>query len=101
MFTTAPATRNCQDILDRRGHLLLGVSAFNSRFSDNYVFQLARWARSRSQEFDFLLSGDEASLLIEATGTPPGEARRKARKAISRNRRSAEEALLRNGIDGD
>lgn len=92
-FHAAPATKNCQSIFSRHRHLLIGISAFNSRFSDAYVAKLVGWASRTADAFDVLLSGDEAAYLLEATGTPPGRARAKARKAVGRNRRSVEDAL--------
>lgn len=93
-----PATQNCRDIFDRGSHLLVGVSPFNSRFSDDYVARLIGWVKNRSARFDVLLAGDEAALLLEALGTPPGQARRKARRAVARNRRSVDAALAAHGL---
>ncbi len=93
MFRALPATDNCRDIFDRGRHLLLGISPFNSRFSDDYISRLIAWARRTCDRFDVLLAGNEAAFLLEAVGTPPGQARRKARKAVARNRRAVEAAL--------
>jgi cyclo(L-leucyl-L-leucyl) synthase len=92
-FMCTPATPNCAAILARRSHLLVGISPFNSRFSDDYVHRLLRWALQSFENVDVLLAGEEASLLLEAIGTPVGKAARKARKAIDRNRRSVHTAL--------
>jgi cyclo(L-leucyl-L-leucyl) synthase len=93
-----PATQNCRDIFDRGSHLLVGVSPFNSRFSDEYVARLIGWVKEHCARFDVLLAGDEAALLLEALGTPSGQARRKARRAVARNRRSVEAAFAAHGL---
>ncbi|SDP11865.1 cyclo(L-leucyl-L-leucyl) synthase [Actinopolyspora xinjiangensis] len=93
MFAIEPCTDNCRKLVNNPYHLLIGVSPFNSRFSDTYIAKLVRWASTITSNFDVLLAGEEASLLLQATGTPAGRARRKAREAISRNRRSAQRAL--------
>lgn len=93
-FQASPTTENCADIYHRRKHVLLGISPFNSRFSDAYVARLTHWAHRHFERVDILLAGEEtAALQLEALGTPVGKARYKARRAIRRNRRSAEEAL--------
>ncbi|MBU7598279.1 tRNA-dependent cyclodipeptide synthase [Streptomyces sp. P38-E01] len=95
-FLTSPATDNCRDIHRRGRHVLLGVSPFNSRFSDAYIARLVRWAHAAFARVDVLLAGERtAALQLEALGTPEGKARYKARRAIRRNRRSVEEALVR------
>lgn len=97
-FLTSPATDNCADIHGRRKHVLLGVSPFNSGFSDAYVARLVWWAHTTFESFDILLAGEKAAALqLEAMGTPEGKARYKARRALRRNRRAAEAALGRLG----
>ncbi|MFG2195657.1 tRNA-dependent cyclodipeptide synthase [Streptomyces sp. NPDC048639] len=92
-FTASPATRNCAEIFARRKHVLVGISPFNSRFSDEYVARLIRWAATSFDSFDVLLAGEESALQLEAIGTPEGKARYKARRAVTRNRRSVEDAF--------
>ena len=36
-FKTETLTRNCNEILKRRRHVLIGISPFNSRFSEDYL----------------------------------------------------------------
>ncbi|WP_411153414.1 tRNA-dependent cyclodipeptide synthase [Streptomyces sp. A30] len=88
-----PATANCAGLLSRGKHVLLGISPFNSRYSDAYVLRLAQWAAGHFDTFDLLLAGDETALQLEAAGTPAGKARYRARRAVRRNRRAADAAL--------
>ncbi|MED1714232.1 tRNA-dependent cyclodipeptide synthase [Bacillus paralicheniformis] len=96
-FKTETLTRNCNEILKRRRHVLIGISPFNSRFSEDYIHRLIGWAVREFQHVSVLLAGKEAANLLEALGTPNGKAERKVRKEVSRNRRFAEKALESHG----
>lgn len=96
-FKTETLTRNCNEILKRRRHVLIGISPFNSRFSEDYIHRLIGWAVREFQHVSVLLAGKEAANLLEALGTPNGKAERKVRKEVSRNRRFAEKALEAHG----
>jgi len=93
-FLLAPATPNCGLILGRREHVLIGVSPFDSRFSDAHIEKLVVWARQNFKRFDLMLPGQgDAALLLEATGEPPEAAARKARLALGRKMKSIHSAL--------
>ncbi|MFT0801342.1 tRNA-dependent cyclodipeptide synthase [Bacillus swezeyi] len=92
-FKTETLSQNCHDILQRKRHVLIGISPFNSRFSEDYIDRLIGWAVHEFQDVSVLLAGKEAANLLEALGTPKGKAERKVRKEVSRNRRFAEKAL--------
>ncbi|MBY4226842.1 tRNA-dependent cyclodipeptide synthase [Rhodococcus fascians] len=93
-FGVRPQTATCAAVLDRRQHAFLGISPFNSRFSDDYVLRLARWAARQFDKFDFLLPDEEStSLLLRATGTAQGRALRKSRQQLARNARAISAAL--------
>lgn len=96
-FMTQTLTRNCGEIFKRRRHVLLGISPFNSRFSDDYIYRLVGWATSQFHDVAVLLAGQEAVNLLEALGAPKAKAERKVKKEVSRNRRSAERALQEHG----
>lgn len=98
-FVTQPLSQNCDDIFKRRHHILIGISPFNSRFSDDYIYRLIGWAIREFDDVAVLLAGKEAANLLEALGTPRVKAERKVRKEVSRNRRSAEKALKAHGGD--
>ncbi|WFA04617.1 tRNA-dependent cyclodipeptide synthase [Bacillus sp. HSf4] len=97
LFKTETLSQNCHEILTRRRHVLIGISPFNSRFSDDYIYRLIGWALDEFQDVSVLLAGKEAANLLEALGTPKGKAERKVRKEVSRNRRFAERALVAHG----
>ncbi|AWM19356.1 tRNA-dependent cyclodipeptide synthase [Bacillus inaquosorum] len=98
-FTAESLTQNCREIFERRRHVLVGISPFNSRFSEDYIYRLIGWATAEFKSVSVLLAGHEAANLLEALGTPRGKAERKVRKEVSRNRRFAERALAAHGGD--
>lgn len=88
-FSICGHSKRCTELIARREHLLVGISPFNSRFSTHYVSSLLAWASEEFRRVDVLLPDEEsASLLLVATGTPPTNARRKARKELGRHRRA-------------
>jgi tRNA-dependent cyclodipeptide synthase len=97
-----PATENCQRLLARGEHVLLGVSPFNTKFTESYVTQLIRWADETFDSFTIALPGArEAALMLEAAGTPAGKAARKTRHELNRNTRLIQAALKSAGVPHD
>lgn len=79
----------CSSVIDRKEHLLIGISPFNSRFSPHYVESLLNWGLKAFSQVDILLPDENsAALLLTATGDSPNKAARKARKELNRHRRS-------------
>ena len=98
-FLVAPATPNCGLILQRREHVLVGISLFNSRFSDSYIEKLVVWATRQFHRFDVVLPGDtETAWLLEAAGAAPAGAAREARRALGRKIKSIHSAFHLAGV---
>ncbi|MFP7175508.1 tRNA-dependent cyclodipeptide synthase [Priestia filamentosa] len=97
LFNAHHLSKNCENIFNRRKHLLIGISPFNSRFSEEYIYRLIEWGTQEFKDVSVLLAGNEAANLLEALGTPRIKAERKVRKEVNRNRRFAERALAANG----
>lgn len=87
-------SENCSDVIDRREHLLVGISPFNSRFCPHYVESLLAWGFREFDHVDILLP-DEASaaILLIASGDSDSKAARKTRKELNRHRRSLQVIL--------
>jgi len=99
-FSIRGETENCSALVERREHLLIGISPFNSRFSPSYVEALVGWARSGFDQIDILLPSEEdAARLLLASGVAPSKAAQKTRKEIGRRLRSAHSAILKAGAD--
>lgn len=97
LFAIEPLSQNCQRIFERRNHILIGISPFNSRFSEEYIYRLIEWSIKEFKDVSVLLAGNEAANLLEALGTSRVKAERKVRKEVNRNRRFAERALKAHG----
>ena len=41
-----PVTLRCSELFDSRTHAVIGISPFNSYFSEIRISELARWARA-------------------------------------------------------
>lgn len=98
-FNVVPLSDNCREIYKKKNHILLGISPFNSRFSQDYIHQLIDWSSENFENVSILLAGDEAKNLLEAIGTPTTKAKRKVRKEVRRHFRFSEEALKKNNRD--
>ena len=96
LFNVVPLSSNCEKIYKNKTHILLGISPFNSKFSQTYIHQLIDWSSKNFESVSILLAGEEAKNLIEALGTPPTKAKRKVRKEVRRHFRFSEEALIKN-----
>lgn len=99
LFNVVPLSKNCGEIYKNRTHILLGISPFNSKFSQDYIHQLIDWSSENFENVSILLAGDEAKNLLEAIGTPTTKAKRKVRKEVRRHFRFSEEALKKNNKD--
>ncbi len=69
-------------------HVMIGVSPFNSRFSEKYITELIYWCAKKFDSIDILLPDIEsAMLLILASGATKIKAERKTKKELNRIRR--------------
>lgn len=71
-------------------HILLGISAFNSKFNTDYISAILEWAFNTYESVDVVHPGEKAYFLLAASGTPEIRAKRKARKEFSRHNRAIE-----------
>jgi tRNA-dependent cyclodipeptide synthase len=93
-FKVAGQTENCNVILQKIKHVMLGISPFNSRFSTEYIQALIGWAADNFERVDLLLpSEEEATRLLVAAGTPPVKAARRTRQEVARRLRACEAAI--------
>ncbi|WP_129842985.1 tRNA-dependent cyclodipeptide synthase [Streptomyces sp. RFCAC02] len=100
-FTTEPLTDNCDRILKRGDHALIGVSPGNSYFSESRITGLLTWAAARCRAVHVMIPDSAFTHTLLALGYSPGRARRKTSSEASRIRnrveRAAAAAALRPG----
>ncbi|CAM5590921.1 MULTISPECIES: tRNA-dependent cyclodipeptide synthase [Alphaproteobacteria] len=75
-----PVTLRCSELFDSRTHAVIGISPFNSYFSEMRISELARWARRNFTAFHFYVPDRPAALTLEALGYSPARAEKKARR---------------------
>lgn len=80
MFKTRPLTSACARVLRRRQHVIIGISPFNSYFSERTIARLLRWSSQEFHAFHAFVPDEPAAYTLEAIGYSPARARRKARR---------------------
>ncbi|MBW3084858.1 Cyclo(L-leucyl-L-leucyl) synthase [Austwickia sp. TVS 96-490-7B] len=86
-------TSGCQQILDSREHLLLGISPFSSKFDRSYLSTLFRWAHDHFRGFDVLIPGALSEHLLRGAGSSPTKAAQKCRRETRRQLTAITDAL--------
>ncbi|WP_246843277.1 tRNA-dependent cyclodipeptide synthase [Allokutzneria sp. NRRL B-24872] len=94
-----PYTERCADLLSTGEHALLGISSFNSYYTDERVDQLLSWAFCEFSRVNVLLPGAEASWIPSMRGADPGRAKKRARQEVARLRRRVQRTLEDLGVD--
>lgn len=90
-FSVKGESQRCEEIIATGRHILIGISPFNSRFSEPYISAVMSWAADRFEQIDILLPCEtEASRLLTATGNTPEKALKKTRREIRRHMRYLE-----------
>jgi cyclo(L-tyrosyl-L-tyrosyl) synthase len=93
-----PISPRCQRLLAADAVPMLGISPFNSYFSEARIAWLARWARSIHSEFRLFIPDAPTVYTLEAQGYAPGKARRKARRQCQYLYNKATRALVTEGL---
>lgn len=74
-----PVTRACAEILHAREHAVIGVSPFNSYFSEGNIASLIAWAKANFRAFHIYLPDGPSQFTLEALGYRESNARKKAK----------------------
>lgn len=75
-----PVSAACAAIVEARRHAVIGVSPFNSYFSEARLEALFGWAERNFERFDVFVPDEAARFTLEAMGYPPSRARKKAHR---------------------
>ncbi len=78
-----PVTPVCAGLLNMREHAVIGISPFNSYFSEEKIESLISWARERFKSFHIYVPDGPAVFTLEASGYTNARARKKARRQSS------------------
>ncbi|WP_142417009.1 tRNA-dependent cyclodipeptide synthase [Bartonella massiliensis] len=87
-FSIRGQSENCSRLIAMKQHLMIGISPFNSRFSEKYITELIYWSAKKFNSIDVLLPDlESAMLLVLASGATKAKAERKTKKELNRIRR--------------
>lgn len=87
-FSIRGQSENCSRVIAMKQHIMIGISPFNSKFSEKYITKLIYWGAKKFKSIDILLPDIEsAMLLILASGATKAKAERKTKKELNRIRR--------------
>lgn len=75
-----PVTRICAEILSVREHAVIGVSPFNSYFSEDKIAALVTWAKENFDMFHIYVPDGPSRFTLEALGYSEAKARKKANR---------------------
>lgn len=75
-----PVSKSCADIYAKRQHAIIGVSPFNSYFSEERLTDLFTWANATFDTFHIFVPDDATRYTLEAVGYDAGRAKKKARR---------------------
>jgi len=73
-----PVTADCAAILRAREHVVVGVSPFNSYFTEEKIAELISWAKANFRAFHIYVPDGPSQFTLEALGYPETKARKKA-----------------------
>ncbi|MFI7224259.1 tRNA-dependent cyclodipeptide synthase [Nonomuraea angiospora] len=88
-----PLTPRCAQLLDRREHAVIGVSALNGYFTPHTIRHLLGWATRTFARVHVLVPGVELAGTLVARGFPAARAGAKARAAANNTRNRVIRAL--------
>ncbi|QIS23621.1 tRNA-dependent cyclodipeptide synthase [Nocardia terpenica] len=98
-FSASAVTPTCWNVVQKREHVLIGLSPNNSYFSAARILRLAHWACASFASMHFLVLKEPYVRSLEAVGYSPARARAKAHKALAAVETRARRALESAGIE--
>lgn len=97
-FTARTLSERDRRLLDRREHVLVGLSPFNGYYKPRLIRHLLAWCHTRFERVDVFVPGYEAAHTLTSAGLEPREAVHRARRATNQLRNAAVGALHDCGV---
>lgn len=94
-----PVTPVCAGLLDAREHAVIGISPFNSYFSEEKIEFLIRWAKEKFKSFHIYVPDGPAVFTLKASGYTEARAIKKARRQGSWLANKIGRAMAKLGIE--
>ena len=76
----SPVTDSCKRAYATKAHAVLGISPFNSYFSEDRIRRIAEWGIATFNAIHLFVPDKPSAYTLEALGYPPAQAARKARR---------------------
>ncbi|MEE1752792.1 tRNA-dependent cyclodipeptide synthase [Streptomyces sp. SP18CS02] len=97
-FAARTLSERDRRLLDRREHVLIGLSPFNGYYKPPLIRRLLAWCHTRFEHLDVFVPGYEAAHTLTSAGLEPREAVHRARRATNQLRNAALGALRDCGV---
>ncbi len=94
-------TDRCQNIYNSREHVCIGISPFNSYFSEVRIRSLIEWAAKTFSSFHVFVPDVPSAYTLEALGYAPEKAAHKARRQANCLHNKIYRCLAAVGLTGD
>jgi cyclo(L-tyrosyl-L-tyrosyl) synthase len=82
-FQVEPLNEKSRCVYERREHICLGISPYNSLFSEEYISSLISWAQKNFEDFHLFLPDEPTIYTLMALGYDEAKARKKLKKQIN------------------
>lgn len=100
IITPRPISANSNQLLTQKEHALLGISPFNSYFSEEMIVQWIQWAKNTFSSFQIFIPDTLPIYTFLALGYDESKARNKAKKQAAYLKNKILRALGRCKIEG-
>lgn len=84
---------------NQQEHICLGISPFNSLFSEDYITSLVKFAQENFQNFHLFIPDEPTIYTLLALGYDMPKAKKKMKKQINWLNNKVKKSLLRCGVD--
>ena len=98
-FNITPLTDQCSSILKTKDHICIGISPYNSLFSEEYISQLVAWSKENFKDFHLFLPDEPTMYTLRSLGYSEEKSKKKLKKQISWLKNKIKKALLINGVE--
>lgn len=79
-MVVSPITDRCSKAFEKKTHAVIGISPFNSYFTESRIRHLAQWGLTTFASIHIFVPDEPSSYTLEALGYSPIKAARKARR---------------------
>jgi cyclo(L-tyrosyl-L-tyrosyl) synthase len=98
MINVTPLTESCYDISRKKEHACIGISPFNSLFTEDYISSLIKWSLENFENFHLFIPDEPTFYTLEALGYDANDCRRKMKKQLNWLKNKIDKALEANDV---